>query len=799
MNTLTLLLSPFLHPWLKWLIQRKVPQTEGTLRLKGLNSGVKVLRDRWGIPHIYAKNIHDLLFAQGFVHAQDRLWQMDLQRRVAAGRLSEILGKRLVAIDRWLRILGFRRSIENNTGMLDRDLRHYIEAYSAGINSYMSRGNLPLEFSLLRYSPHQWSIVDSLSWNMVMSWNLSVNWESEIIRAALIDYLGKDIETELEPGYAPHWPSIIPHGLEVMLPGTQPLMKNYEARSFLGPSPRDGIGSNSWVLSGTKTASGAPLLANDMHLVMNLPCIWYENHLICQDMNITGISAPGVPFIISEHNGYVTWGFTAGLSDVQDLFKERIRNNSKGILQYEYKGKWYDTRIVTEEIKVKKRHPVIEKVVITRHGPIINKLAPDFSKEQPLALAWTAYERDTTLKALHKIIRARNCRKFHEALEYWTSPNVNILFADIEGNIAYTLAGRVPIRKKGDGKVPVPGWTGEYDWKGFIPFKELPHLFNPKQGYIVTANNRIITRDYPYFLGNDYCSGDRAERITEMIEAKEAIDIEYIKQMQYDVLSPTARRINEQLKRKLIKSPKIKSAVELLKGWDGEMNSNSSAAALYQVFIRSLLSLALHKKLGHLTQYYMGMGPTPMLGEYSMFCWRAWEWLQRELLKEKSFWFETDHRKESENDIIHGAFQKAVKFLNKELGHKIEKWSWGKLHSLTFMHPLGRVKVFGRILNRGEFTLGGDGTTIWASYSSMHNLDTTNMIGPPFRFIADCKNLNNSIGILTPGQSGNPGSIHYDNQIDAWFKGTYHPILYNETEVKKEIEAQLELLPESQE
>jgi len=790
------LLKPIFPVLIKLLSRKKVPQTTGNIRLKGLISKVEVVRDQWGIPHIYAHNIHDLLFAQGFIHAQDRLWQMDFQRRVVSGRLAEIFGKEVIQVDRWMRTLGFRRAAEKDAGKLDTPMRLDQEAYSEGVNAFIAQGKLPVEFSLLRYSPEPWSPADILSWNKMMSWNLSTNWVSEIIRAALIDHLGEAQAEELEPGYLDNWPSIVPTA------GAYSLELNSQAHFFTGPSLRDGIGSNCWVLAGSRTVTGAPLLANDMHIVMSLPCIWYENHLVCSDYNIVGITAPGVPNIIAGHNGHVAWGFTAGLSDVQDLFIENIRQTSNRTsaripartVQYEYRGEWHDACVVKEIINVKGGKTATEEVITTRHGPIINWLAPALPGEKPVALRWVGFEPDSTSKAMYYMLRAKNCNELHEALLHWTTPDINVVSADMEGNIAYTLAGKIPIREKGSGRVPVPGWTGEYEWSGYIPFEDLPHLYNPPKGYIVTANNRVTDEGYPYYLGQEYCSGDRAQRITEMICAKERIDISYVKQMQKDLLSPTAKVFINYFKNHFNDEAEITPEIKLLKEWDGVLDSRSREAALYQVFIRCVLSLLLSNKLGYLTPHYMGKGTMPLLAEHSMFCWRSLEWLQKELSRDDSPWFDIGNG-ESKKELIRSALYKAVDYLKTTLGLSMESWSWGKLHNLTFIHPLGHVKAMGKALNRGPYPLGGDGTTIWASYSNMHDLDSSIIIGPPYRFIADLSHLDKSLGVLVPGQSGNPSSPHYDDQIESWFKGEYHSILYLKKDVNKYTEAKLRLMP----
>lgn len=786
-----------------WLLRRPLARTRGTLRLTGLQNKVEIIRDRWGVPHIYAKNSCDLAFAQGFVHAQDRLWQMDFQRRLVAGRLSEVMGEQTVPVDRWIRILGMRRVAEQEVALIDANIRADVEAYAAGVNARIAQGRLPVEFTLLRYKPEPWTVADSLSWIKMMSWTLSVNWETEILRAQLISRLGPERAAELEPDYFDRWPRIVLPGVDYSAIGSAALERAKASRPFTGPPACAGLGSNNWVLAGSRTATGAPLLANDMHLSLGSPCIWYENHLVCNDLNVTGITLPGIAGVVSGHNGHVAWGFTNGFPDVQDLYMERLRRTDDDGVQYEYQGQWLDAEVIREEIHVKGSETVVEKVVITHHGPIINALAPDLigsgstesTDVQPLALRWASLEPDTMFHALYGMNRARNCIEFREALRHWAAPIQNMVYADTKGNIAYSFPGKVPIRARGDGQVPVPGWTGEYEWTGYIPFEELPHLYNPPSGYVATANNRVVGDDYPHYIGREYAMGDRAQRIVELIEAQDQVDAAYVQRMQFDLVSPSARVVTGYLGQLEVDNAELSPVVEMMRDWDGELAANSPAAAVYQVFMRRLIILALSDKLGDLTIRYSGKGPTPVLAEGSMFGARAWEWVQKTLTEPDSHWFDQGNG-ETRDDVMQLALRETVDFLKAELGPEISDWAWGKLHTLTYAHVLGRVKPLDKLFNRGPYPLGGDGTTVWSTATSRYDLSCENVIGPPFRFIADLGDLRNSLGLLAPGQSGQPGSKHYDDHVQAWFSGEYHPMLYTREDVEREAETRLRLLPE---
>jgi penicillin amidase len=777
-----------------YLKSRFLPQTRGKMMLAGLYDQVEVIRDRWGVSHIFAQNESDLMFAQGFVHAQDRLWQMDFQRRLVAGRLAEVLGDKALDVDRWIRILGMRRAAERDETMLSQECQVVVEAYAAGVNAWIARRHYPVEFSLLRYQPEPWTVLDSLSWGKMMAWTLSVNWEAELLRAQLIAKLGPEAAVALEPEPSQAEPYTIPPGTDYSKVGFLASRRAKAARKLAGPAASGGLGSNNWLISGSRTASGKPLLANDMHLLMGIPAIWYENHLSAQDLELSGVTFPGVPGIVAGHNGHVAWGFTNGFPDVQDLYMEHVRRTDSGQVQYEYKGKWLDAEVTHEQIKVKGKPAVEQEVVVTRHGPIINQLAPDFSGEVPLALRWTAYDPEQLFTALYAMNRAHDCQEFRQALSYWGTPSQNTVFADVQGNIAYTLTGRVPIRAKGDGRLPVPGWTGEYEWTGFIPFDELPQLYNPPQGFIATANNRTADASYPHFLGVDYISSNRVTRIIELLEANPKIDIQGIQAMHFDQLSPHARSIAHALGRLETDDAELKIIIEAMQKWDGRLSPDSPEASVYEVFYRRLILLMTSPQLGDLAIRYLGKGPVPLLAENSIFGERALEWILSSLINPlpgKSRSKKAQHR----DELMRIALRETADELKNRFGPSLEAWAWKKMHKIRFSHTLGSVKPLDQLFNRGPYPIGGDSNTIWNTATSYYDLAADTMVGPPFRFIADLGDLDHCLGLLTPGQSGHPLSKHYADQVKAWFTRGYHPMIINRQELETATEDTLTLLP----
>ncbi len=803
------------------------PKLSGRLRVGGLVGDVEVLRDRWGVPHVYASSLSDLLFAQGFVHAQDRLWQMEFQRRLVAGRLAEILGPSVVPVDRATRTIGMYRVAEAEVGMLTATGRAEVEAYAAGVNACLVLQPLPVEFALLRYRPEPWKPADSLCWAKMMSWSLSVNWETELLRARLIEVLGSEMAAELEPLMT--GPIVMENGTagpidargsnrSAARPGATHAHAPVEST---GPSRVHGDpdaealrstggmpGSNNWVIAGSRTATGKPILANDMHLLMSAPAIWYEMHLVGthpdEGVDVTGVSLPGVPYVIAGHNGCVAWGFTNGFPDVEDLFIERLRRTATGV-EYEYRGTWWPAEVRREEIRVKGAATVVQEVIVTRHGPVINQLAPGLASApgqdglpgEPLALRWTSLDPHLMVEALRAMNRARSCREFREATRGWIAPVQNMVCADTAGNIAYVFPGHVPVRGKGDGRVPVPGWTGEYDWTGWIPFEALPCRENPEAGFIVSANNRVVDERYPYYIGREFALGDRAERIAALIQANPKITVSDVRMIQLDQESLSLRELAGYVGALDAKEPELASLVTLVKGWDGRLSADSPAAAVLEVFGRLVQLVVMEAKLGRiafegddvpLLDRVMGKGPTPGIQEASFFYHRMWEWLYAVLPDAGAHWWDLGHG-ETREDVLRTALQRTYSYLVSRLGEPdlpgYSNWGWGRLHMVTFGHMVGRAPALSQHFNRGPYPIGGDGNTVFATGGGLTLEASTAVVGPPFRFIADLSDLGRCYGLLAPGNSGRPDSPHYDDQIEAWFKGQYHPMLYRREDVQR--------------
>ncbi len=496
-----------------WLRQ-SLPQIDGEIAVAGLEAPVSVVRDEWAIPQIEAASLRDAIFAEGFVHAQDRFWQMEFQRRLGAGRLAEILGAAALPTDRFMRTLGFYRLAEASLQHLNERTRALLEAYALGVNAWLAtrNGPLPPEFLILRHSAIEpWSPADSLVWLRLMALDLSVNYGEELQRAGLAKRLSDEQLADIWPDY--------PDGAPVTLVALARALPFRALADALPPAPPPGQGSNAWVVAGSRTASGAPLLANDPHLGLQAPGVWYLVHLQTPELELTGASLPGVPGIVLGHNGSVAWGFTNTGPDTQDLFVERTDPADPGRYLTPDGSQPFATR--EEVIRVKDGAPVALTVRATRHGPVISDRLPDQGLFEPghvVALAWAALaEDDRTMQALLELNRARDWASFVGAAEHVLAPMQNIFYADTAGHIGLIAPGRVPIRRQGDGRWPVPGWSGEYDWQGWIPFAALPRALDPADGLLFNANNRLVPEDYPYLLAADWEPPYRARRLAALL------------------------------------------------------------------------------------------------------------------------------------------------------------------------------------------------------------------------------------------------------------------------------------------
>lgn len=744
------------------VLKQSLPRRNGRLFLEGLSAPVTVRRDAWGVPTIEAESLEDLLFAQGFVQAQDRLWQMELNRRLGAGRLSELFGSQTLPADIFLRRLGLRQAAQADLEVLDQSERAILESFCAGVNACMRQTKvLPVEFRLLRTKPEPWEPLDTLTWIQVMSMDLSCNWEQELLRGRILDKLGSKgarLLHLLESSATKTIPDISSEA-EVL----RGLWDLYEqAKAFL---PNGGFpgASNAWVVSGARTKTGRPLLASDPHLVGRVPSIWYESRLVCPELDVRGASFPGVPFVVIGANKKVAWGITNSFADTMDLYIEKLTEGG-----YETEGGPRELEFRVEEIEVHGEETHIESVESTRHGPILFRTA-----ERGLSLRWKNYEPAHPVRALHALNSARNNQEFKEALRGWQAPSSNFVFADVEGNIGYLMAGHLPKRRKGSGLTPVPGWTDEYDWDGDIPFEELPQSDNPECGYLVTANNPAVGEDYPHHITWDWMNSARAARIEELLLSEEKHDTDTFQTIQVDTHSRLGLRFQEICRAIDFRSKAAKSGVRILSGWDGDGHSTSEHMALYQVALLNLVqrvsTLALGEELG---RQFLGQSHNPvavMAGHTGRYT--AWivDLLEKPKLYEELR--EIVSELPARESLVEEALANAYLSLCRAFGIDDKLWEWGKLHRLQFKHPLAANLVLGWILNSPSGSAGGDTDTVFQTALNPQDPFGAEAWCPSFRQIVELTDEQKYSSVLPTGQSGHPGSRNYLDQFHKWCAG----------------------------
>ncbi|HNI33386.1 MAG TPA: penicillin acylase family protein, partial [Chitinophagales bacterium] len=566
MSVLNNISGAVLKPVLKEISRTRLPKIDGKLSISGLKEDVEIIRDELGIAHIYANNINDLMFAQGYVHAQDRLFQMELNRKVARGTLSEIIGIKALDSDRIARTMGYERVAKLDWELFDESEQQIIIDYCHGINAYITSADfkLPIEFTLLKFKPEKWHPMDVASFSRLLISLLTWGWYDEIIRAKLIEAVGAAAAAELDNTYPKENPITLPKGIEFNI-----LDVSGKFQAMKGPYMPQISGSNAWTLSGTKTKTGKPFLCNDPHLTLKNPNIWYLNHLHCPDLHASGVTAPGLPMVQIGHNENIGWGITLSYTDIEDVFVEKFTDDT--CTTYIHEGKLNDTTIIEEKIFVKgEKMPIIEKVYQTVHGTLISDVTGHSNMK--LTLCSMAYQAGTSTKGWFLLNKAKNWNEFADAVKYITAPGLNIVYADKDNNIGYYNSGKVPVRDKASASVPQPGWTGEHDWKAFIPFDEMPHSLNPQNGYIVTANHKIEPDDFPHFLGDIYMNGYRANRLEKMIQRKEKLEPKDFTEMQMDFYCTPGKLFAAHYKNLQMENAELQQYVDMLLAWDGVLH-----------------------------------------------------------------------------------------------------------------------------------------------------------------------------------------------------------------------------------
>ncbi|ASS74690.1 hypothetical protein CIG75_06690 [Tumebacillus algifaecis] len=799
-----------------YMVHRALPTIEGEI-ITSVDKPVRIVRDQYGVPHLYAETEKDLFFAQGYVQAQDRMFQLELSRRNIGGNLAEIMGEKMIKLDHFNRTIGFRRAAEEGMSKVNPETMKALQAFADGVNAYLEdhADSLPVEYTMLGFKPEPWTPLDSLSIGKYMAWELGTNMRTELFMGVALPKLDEDKLLSLLYQYDQVHPTIVKQSemekaIEVSEEERPKVALSKETVDSILVAldladqkalPGEGLGSNNWVISGKKTESGKPLLANDMHLGLSAPSTFYQNHLVLPGKyNVTGAIFPGVPGVIVGHNDKVAWGFTNLAPDVQDLFIEKP--NPANPHQFEYDGKWYDAKVIQEEIKVKgQAEPVKAEIVISRHGPIITNMLDSYvSKDQepaqtirtaeevtqPLALRWTAHDTTDEITAMLGFDKANNYKEFEAAMKLFQAPAQNVVYADVEGNIAYHAMGSVPIRAKGDGLSPVPGWTSEYEWTGYIAWDELPHAINPEKGYFASANNKPVDGDYPYHLSYDYDLPYRATRIGQMIEEKDKLNLEDMERMQTDWLNLQAKQHGPVFISALQAADLTETeqkAFEVLKAW---LSNPLDEPDLAGPVVYHAMYIKMYTRFfePHLTEeffYHFNRTAMPNYG------------LEVILRDSNPKWFQgTDDSKEK---AIVDSFKQAVAWMAEEHGKNPDKWKWGKVHTFSLSHPLGSIKPLNLLYNIGPYEYGGsNGTVGMAGFSRGKPFNI--VLGAPWRFVVDMNDVNGAKDALTMGASAQLGSDHYQDQTEMWLEGRYKTMHFTSADVEANGERTLILQPE---
>ncbi|HEV8419974.1 MAG TPA: penicillin acylase family protein [Actinomycetota bacterium] len=768
-----------------------LPPVEGELRLPGLHEPVEVLWDRWGVPHVYAQSTHDLYFTQGYIHASERLFQIELMLRFGSGRLSEVFGDLTLPIDRFIRAVGWNRAARRLTEQWDDLSWEMSEAFAAGARTWLSHMPAkPVEYEVLQLDPYfpegREAAELAAAASLLMAWGLSTNWDAELLRMELAEKLGWEGMTQLFPQMAPEAP--------IVVAGKSGGADRRSAFDLLREAPRfpKGQGSNNWVVAGRRTVTGKPLLANDPHLFVQLPSIWYEIHLSAPGIDVRGVALPFSPGVIIGHNDRIAWGITNLGGDTQDLFLERLSEDGGAAL---HNGTWEPLTLHREEIAVRGRpDPDLVEARETRHGPLLDSYligvgVPTVVEDirETYALRWVALEEGTKPSTVYRLNIAASFEEFRAALSEWAAPGGNFVYADVDGNIGYQATGWHPIRQKGDGTIPVPGWTGEHEWEGYVPFDELPSAYNPAEGFLATANNKIHDDSYPYLIGKDFLPPFRVRRVVELLTETDTHDVGSFRRIHTDTVSLPAREIVPLLMEMEPADDRQKEALALLADWDFDLRADSAAAALYEVWCCRIGDAILLPRLGEeLHKHYFGLRQWTNSFQFQV--------LPNLLAYPTATWFGGEG-KEARDELLRQALDTALDELAAAMGEDVGGWTWGALHRVRFAGQLARSPDLAELFTGGELGWGGDEQTVCQGmYEPGAGYDA--VVVPSWRQIIDLSDLDASVGTHTVGQSGNPASPHFNDLFSLWSTGQYHPLPFTREAIEAETESRLELLPE---
>jgi len=768
--------------------KKALPKVDGETTLQGLKSKVIIKRDTAGCPHIYAENMEDAAFAQGYTHAQERFWQMELSRRVARGQMAEIFGELALGTDIASRTFGFARIAEKDWELIDEHMKNLMTAYVAGINALITDPNwkIPPEHKLLKYKkPRKWEIIDSMALARYMIWNMSGCWHLEIPLMQIADKVGADAMKEIHPIYPEGNPTVM--GKEIDM---QEFDENGVLQAIKGPFIRKGGASNSWTITPSMSDTGGAVHCNDMHLELSVPAIWFYNHLIVEgELNVTGVGIAGLPMVLVGHNDCFSYGTTLARADGEDLFLERLKDG-----KYEHKGEWHDLKIVKETINIKGKPPHTEEIKYTNHGPILSK---SLNEEKALAYSGKSLMPSKTLMGYYKLNVGKNWNDFVEGMLLFSAPQLNMSYADKFGNHGWWVVGELPIRAKDIGTTPTPGWTGENEWIDKIPFEEMPHAYNPKPGFIVTCNNKIVPDDYPYFLSGVTMNGYRARRCTDLIKKKGVMKFpEDHMAIQQDVKCLMGLDIIKTFPEYTNENEDITFILAELREWDGDLSTSSTTGLLYEVLKQYLNKSIFLPLLGkELAEKYLGVGYIPVLASISDMYGGDGPILVKLLSNPDSWWIKQNGGK---FEVLDMAFRESLKWLKYKFGSKWKTATWGEVHKVSIGHAMAIQKPMDEVFNvpnKEGKPIGGDTDTPNATALNPTHPYALEFHAASYRQVVDCSDFGNSYFIYPTGQSGHLASPHYSDMYEMWRTGKYLKMIWTDEQIEADKESELFLNP----
>lgn len=778
------------------MLRASLPDYNGTVHSEKIKEDISVYRDSMGVPYIIANNDEDVAYALGYVHAQERLFTMDLARRAGEGKLSEILGKKTIPFDAMFLTVGIEKTAEKIIKQMSPDEINILQAYSNGVNKYIEnhKGKYPIEFDILGYNPAKWTPIDCMVIGRMMAWELNLSWWTDFAYTQLAQKLGTKKVQEIIPTYPEDGPFVVPSELKTYPKITDSFIKTDRAfRNFFHLNGTH-LGSNNWVVNDKLSESGEPIIANDTHLSLDAPSKWFVVVIKSPDWNVSGFSLPGVPVVVIGKNQNISWTATNIMLDDADFYLEKL---DSARTKYFYDNKWHDLDITKDTIKVKNALDTVITIRSTVHGPIISGIHPAsvvYPKERNdsvnISMKWLGNEVSDEFLTFLKIDKAKNWNEFTDAFQTYTVPGQNFVYGDNKGNIGYVFGAKLPIRGENDLTFIFDGTTDKYDWIGFVPRSELPRFLNPKQNFIATANNKT-EKSFKYHISNFWEPASRIERIDDLLTSKEKYSVSDFMNYQMDFVSPYAKKITKYIldafKNVEVTSPDLSLALKLFSNWNYNMNQYSQVPTIYAVFLKHLIK----------NIYFDEMGPD-LFNEFQFTTNTVYRSLLKVLSDPTNSWFDNINTsaKETEPEIIRKSMGDALDELEKEFGDNISTWQWGRLHKVIFRHPFsGFSSIVDQYIDIGPYSIGGDGTTVFNTeypfyksvkgYPQFTHSEFQNTVGPVMRYIYDFSKPNQFYMILCTGESGNVFSHHYRDMTPMWLEGKYVTVKTDSTSIKK--------------